>query len=250
MTTSTAPAWVHQKALEVARRFTQDTEPQRRASLQIAVAEAMMFARPDLASTPQHVVEPVGAASEQANNLLAGFDAAVAIELPCVSTVEYNSHEICKWFAGNVRARLATQAATKAESPTLYVEVRECSSCGHVGINDDDGENAACNTCNWVGPSPEEDLCPGCNAEGTMSTACAKCGERSHLLASAELPRAARDAQTPPSVPSNLPEPAYRVFYSGSNQCVEWLGVTVEDGALLYPLMAPADSQGKEAPHG
>jgi hypothetical protein len=35
------------------------------------------------------------------------FDAAVSAELPRVSTLEYNSHEICKHFAGEVRKRLA-----------------------------------------------------------------------------------------------------------------------------------------------
>lgn len=34
------------------------------------------------------------------------FDAAVADELPRVSTVEYNSHEICKHFASKVRERI------------------------------------------------------------------------------------------------------------------------------------------------
>ncbi len=35
-------------ALEVARRFTQDTEPQRRASLQVAITEAIRLATPTL----------------------------------------------------------------------------------------------------------------------------------------------------------------------------------------------------------
>ena len=38
---------------------------------------------------------------------LSAFDEAVAAELPCVSTLEYNSHEICKRFAKNIRERLA-----------------------------------------------------------------------------------------------------------------------------------------------
>jgi hypothetical protein len=42
---------------------------------------------------------------------LSAFDAAVAAELPCVSVVPYNSHEICKWFAKNVRERLSQSAA-------------------------------------------------------------------------------------------------------------------------------------------
>ena len=43
---------------------------------------------------------------------LSAFDAAVAAELSRVSTVPYNSHEICKWFAANVREKLATPPAS------------------------------------------------------------------------------------------------------------------------------------------
>ena len=56
---------------------------------------------------------PVGA--------LAAFDAVVAIELPCVSTAEYNSHEICKIFAENLRSRLAAIAAQA--QPAASVEI-------------------------------------------------------------------------------------------------------------------------------
>lgn len=40
------------------------------------------------------------------------FDAAIAVELPCVSVVPYNGKEICTWFAKNVRERML--AASKA----------------------------------------------------------------------------------------------------------------------------------------
>jgi hypothetical protein len=40
---------------------------------------------------------------------LSDFDAAVAAELPRVSDVEYNSHNICKHFAGELRKRLSTR---------------------------------------------------------------------------------------------------------------------------------------------
>lgn len=40
--------------------------------------------------------------------LLSAFDAAIAAELPRVSHLEYDSHEICKHFAGKVRERLVT----------------------------------------------------------------------------------------------------------------------------------------------
>lgn len=45
---------------------------------------------------------------------IAAFDAAVAAELPRVSHVEYDSHEICKHFAGKVRERIV--AASSAPS--------------------------------------------------------------------------------------------------------------------------------------
>ncbi len=41
---------IDQIALEVARRFTQDTEPKRRASLQVAVIDAIKRARPSLSA--------------------------------------------------------------------------------------------------------------------------------------------------------------------------------------------------------
>lgn len=43
-------ATVDERALEVARRFTQDTEPQRRASLQVAIVEAIKAASPPRAT--------------------------------------------------------------------------------------------------------------------------------------------------------------------------------------------------------
>ncbi len=48
---------------------------------------------------------------------LAAFDAAVTAELPCVSVVLYNSHEICKWFAANVRERMTKARAALSAQP-------------------------------------------------------------------------------------------------------------------------------------
>ena len=78
---------------------------------------------------------------------------------------------------------------------SMYIEVRECSDCGHVGINDADGSKAACNTCEWHGDSPREDKCPGCNRVGTMSAACPKCSSRTLLLAETHLPATAHPAE-------------------------------------------------------
>lgn len=67
-------------------------------------------AREILAASPQ---SPDVRATEGA---LTVFDKAVADELPLVSSVPYNSHEICEWFASNLRARLAAMASTKEQT--------------------------------------------------------------------------------------------------------------------------------------
>jgi len=69
------------------------------------------------------------------------------------------------------------------EPVNIYVETRECHECGHVGINDAHGSKAACNSCDWTGYSPNEDRCPGCGQDGTMTAACPTCGGRYGLLA-------------------------------------------------------------------
>ncbi|WHS67113.1 hypothetical protein QMY55_08355 [Comamonas resistens] len=94
----------------------------------------------------------------------------------------------------------ADHDATPAAAPT-YIEVRECSDCGHVGINDADGSKAACSKCDWQGESPVEDRCPDCNTVGTMTAACAKCGSRASLIAETHL-------LTGAAAPVVLPEPA------------------------------------------
>lgn len=73
----------------------------------------------------------------------------------------------------------------------LYVTCHQCDNCQHIGINDEHPTESACNrgACGWHGPSPIEDLCPGCGETGTMSTACPKCGGHYVLLAEARLPQ-------------------------------------------------------------
>lgn len=71
----------------------------------------------------------------------------------------------------------------------MYVACYECSHCGHMGINDESGIESACGyPCGWHGPSPVEDKCPGCNREGTMTSACPECGSRYSVLAEIDLP--------------------------------------------------------------
>lgn len=79
---------------------------------------------------------------------------------------------------------------TPATEPTIYVACHQCDNCQHIGINDEHPTESACNRgfCGWHGPSPSEDVCPGCGEHGTMSTACPKCGGHYVLLADEHLP--------------------------------------------------------------
>ncbi|WP_129448156.1 hypothetical protein [Methylibium sp. Pch-M] len=73
----------------------------------------------------------------------------------------------------------ATGSQDRAEvtnATSLYVACHECTECGHTGINDESETESACSVCAWHGPSPEKDLCPGCNRDGSMCRACPKCG--------------------------------------------------------------------------
>lgn len=73
--------------------------------------------------------------------LLAAFDKAVADELPRVSHVEYDSHEICKHFASKVRARIAFETpspVTELEA-MLYEALRAFRDGGPEGGADFNG---------------------------------------------------------------------------------------------------------------
>ena len=84
---------------------------------------------------------------------------------------------------------LARRAQPEGEAPQaeLHVEARECSSCGHVGINDSSDTLAACHNCEWSGPSPTEDHCPGCAQGNCMGAACPRCSAIYKLLVEANI---------------------------------------------------------------
>lgn len=81
--------------------------------------------------------------------------------------------------------RAQADAPAEAREPNqIYVEVRQCDRCDHIGINDGHATDAACGyPCGWSGPSPVEDKCPGCGHENVMSVACPKCSGHYSLLA-------------------------------------------------------------------
>ena len=92
--------------------------------------------------------------------------------------------------------RAALTRPAPIEQQPAYVECRECTDCGHVGINDAHPTDATCAMCDWSGPSPVEDQCPDCGKENAMGAACPKCSGRYRILAETHV--AAPIAQTAP----------------------------------------------------
>ncbi|HIE1324501.1 TPA: hypothetical protein ACXJFQ_005106 [Pseudomonas aeruginosa] len=120
---------------------------------------------------------------------------------PVVVTVAFSdgpsAHELRMKAEQERDAALARVA--RLERGKVYVEARQCDECQHGGINDSATGVAACHECDWTGPEPEEDRCPGCQRENCMAAACPQCGARYVLVASEEV--AAPVAQAQHSVP-------------------------------------------------
>ncbi|MFG9445566.1 hypothetical protein ACEP3I_32895 [Pseudomonas aeruginosa] len=95
---------------------------------------------------------------------------------------------------------VALARVAELEKGTVYVEARQCDECQHGGINDSADGLAACHDCDWTGPEPDEDKCPGCHRENCMTAACPACGGRYVLVASDDV--TAPVAQAQHSVPA------------------------------------------------
>ncbi|QQO38611.1 hypothetical protein [Pseudomonas phage TH15] len=127
-----------------------------------------------------------------------------------------------KRLEDQLKAALARVA--ELERGKVYVEARQCDECQHGGINDSATGVAACHECDWTGPEPEEDRCPGCQRENCMAAACPQCGARYVLVASEEI--AAPVAQAQHSVPELLVRA--EDFVSGKEVPQAWLDVQAE----------------------
>lgn len=68
--------------------------------------------------------------------------------------------------------------APEAKRQRIYVEVRKCDGCNHIGIDDAHKTLGACHECGWSGPEPVEDKCPSCKRENVIAAACPECGSR------------------------------------------------------------------------
>ncbi|HEJ2419628.1 TPA: hypothetical protein SL248_003407 [Pseudomonas aeruginosa] len=88
--------------------------------------------------------------------------------------------------ADEEKAVRAALSGAQAQHSAGYAEARMCANCRHIGINDA-ADYAACHDCNWTGPEPDEDKCPGCAGENCMAAACPECGGRYDLVAEANI---------------------------------------------------------------
>lgn len=106
----------------------------------------------------------------------------------CDSTGEADSGGVMPWAeAAMLPCPNCVQPSPAPERSTVYVEARQCDECQHGGINDSAVGLAACHDCDWTGPDPAEDKCPGCHSENCMAAACPQCGARYALVASEEI---------------------------------------------------------------
>ncbi len=109
------------------------------------------------------------------------------------------SEALDRWplIRDSLKLRLADALARveELERGKVYVEARRCDECQHGGINDSATGVAACHECDWAGPEPEEDKCPGCQRENCMAAACPQCGARYVLVASEEIAAPVAQAQ-------------------------------------------------------
>ncbi|WP_227788352.1 hypothetical protein [Pseudomonas aeruginosa] len=114
-------------------------------------------------------------------------------------TVAQHAASVARWAEMFNRVEQQRDAAlarvAELERGKVYVEARQCDECQHGGINDSATGVAACHECDWTGPEPEEDRCPGCQRENCMAAACPQCGARYVLVASEEIAAPVAQAQ-------------------------------------------------------
>ncbi|WP_260477652.1 zinc ribbon domain-containing protein [Pseudomonas aeruginosa] len=144
-----------------------------------------LYAMPDFGQAPKLYAAPVAQAQHSVPEISGiGRDAehprAVVLYLR-----NEPSEEDMRAIQNFLRA-ISADVLTQAQHSAGYAEARMCANCRHIGINDA-ADYAACHDCNWTGPEPDEDKCPGCAGENCMAAACPECGCRYDLVAEANI---------------------------------------------------------------
>lgn len=116
---------------------------------------------------------------------------------------------------GWVRMQSEQPAPERQGENSLYVEARQCEDCDHLGINDCSDTNSACGDCEWQGPTPDEDKCPGCGHENCMAVACPECGGRYRFLTDRRLAH--------PAAPAGVPDGDVRLWDT------QWMNIVNHD---------------------
>lgn len=132
----------------------------------------------------------------------------------------------------------ALARVAELERGKVYVEARQCDECQHGGINDSATGVAACHECDWTGPEPEEDRCPGCQRENCMAAACPQCGARYVLVASEEIAAPVAPAQHSMPVAREQLERLVRILDAHNY---------AKDAEALMALLAAAPAQAQHS---
>lgn len=170
-------------------------------------------------------------------------DARNARTVPGDSAPGYDGRSVEEDHGGALFNLLSKRLTPATPEPVFVIEVRECPDCGHIGINEWHPTDSACSHCDWTGPSPQEDKCPGCGTVGSMSSACPECGHKDTLIAHKHLPI---PAATPPqqaaqATPEPVGEPAaWRWFNSNGDQVTNWLDFKAAQKANVEAQVAEA----------
>ena len=183
-----------------------------------------------------HALEEQPGSQYQTAAVLAAFKVYRAFE-----SIEKHG-EIRQWVfdVAAPSAMPAPSAAYLTKNGRLHVTAWECHGCGHRGIDDGDDANEACSDCDWRGPCPDEDVCPGCGREGTMVSACPKCGDRYYIKAEADLViptaiPAPEGAQLPPLPPPTVYSEQAEKYAHYCEDQMRYYGAACARAALAAP---------------
>lgn len=164
-------------------------------------------------------------------------------------TVAQHAASVARWAEMFNRVEQERDAAlarvAELEKGTVYVEARQCDECQHGGINDSADGLAACHDCDWTGPEPDEDKCPGCHRENCMTAACPACGGRYVFVASDDV--TAPVAQAQHSVPEDHMIVPREVFQMLRDASFKWSHASRGLRKTADDLLAAAP--GKEVGH-